>query len=115
VTTVVWTDGSCNANGVHGRGGWAALIEQAGTIRELSGSAHGTTHNRRRSTSPVERSAAPPLEAKSRLCSGFVNGSDGTRTRDLRRDRPVQAQPPQLAPTQNYRLEQAFPTSSNRL
>ena len=34
-------------------------------------------------------------------------GSDGTRTRDLRRDRPVPAQPPQPAPTRNYRLEQA--------
>ncbi len=33
-TTVVWTDGSCNANGIQGRGGWAALIEQAGTVRE---------------------------------------------------------------------------------
>ena len=44
--TVVWTDGSCNANGMHGRGGWAALIEQAGTVREISGSAHETTHNR---------------------------------------------------------------------
>jgi hypothetical protein len=30
VKTVVWTDGSCNANGMHGRGGWAALIDQAG-------------------------------------------------------------------------------------
>ena len=39
--TVVWTDGSCNANGMHGRGGSAALIEQAGTVREISGSAHG--------------------------------------------------------------------------
>jgi hypothetical protein len=36
VKTVVWTDGSCNANGMHGRGGWAARIEQAGTVREIS-------------------------------------------------------------------------------
>jgi hypothetical protein len=26
---------------------------------------------------------------KSPACSAFVNGSDGTRTRDLRRDRPA--------------------------
>src|SRR6266702_2800116 len=39
VKTVVWTDGSCNANGMQGRGGWAALIEQAGTVREVSGKA----------------------------------------------------------------------------
>ena len=44
--TVVWTDGSCNAKGRHGRGGWAALIEQAGTFGEISGSADDTTHNR---------------------------------------------------------------------
>jgi ribonuclease HI len=54
VETVVWTDGSCNANGMHGRGGWAALIEQAGTVREISGSAHGTTHNRMELTAICE-------------------------------------------------------------
>jgi len=46
VKTVVWTDGSCNANGMQGRGGWAVLIEQAGTVRESFGSASDTTHNR---------------------------------------------------------------------
>jgi ribonuclease HI len=54
VKTVVWTDGSCNANGIHGRGGWAALIEQAGIVREMSGSAHGTTHNRMELTAICE-------------------------------------------------------------
>ena len=53
-TTVVWTDGSCNANGMHGRGGWAALIEQAGTVREISGSAYDTTHNRMELTAICE-------------------------------------------------------------
>jgi ribonuclease HI len=52
--TAVWTDGSCNAKGVRGRGGWAALIEQAGTFRELSGSAEGTTHNRMELTAICE-------------------------------------------------------------
>jgi ribonuclease HI len=46
VKTVVWTVGSCNANGMHPRRGWGALIEQAGTVREISGRAHDTTHNR---------------------------------------------------------------------
>jgi ribonuclease HI len=54
VETVVWTDGSCNANGIQGRGGWAALIEQAGTVREISGSANGTTHNRMELTAICE-------------------------------------------------------------
>ena len=54
MTTVVWTDGSCNANGMQGRGGWAALIEQAGTVREISGSADGTTQNRMELTAICE-------------------------------------------------------------
>jgi hypothetical protein len=41
-------------------------------------------------------------------------GSDGTRTRDLRRDRPVRARPTQLASAWNYRLEQAFRTARKR-
>jgi ribonuclease HI len=52
--TVVWTDGSCNANGMHGRGGWAALIEQAGTVSEISGGADGTTHQRMELTAVCE-------------------------------------------------------------
>ena len=52
--TVVWTDGSCNANGMHGRGGWAALIEQAGTVREISGYADGTTQHRMELTAVCE-------------------------------------------------------------
>ena len=45
MTTVVWTDGSWNANGL-GRGGWAALIEQAGTVREGYGWADGMKQHR---------------------------------------------------------------------
>ncbi len=54
MTTVVWTDGSCNANGMQGRGGWAALIEQAGTVREISAGADGTTQNRMELTAICE-------------------------------------------------------------
>jgi ribonuclease HI len=39
---------------MHGRDGWAALIEQAGTVREISGSAHDTTHNRMELTAICE-------------------------------------------------------------
>lgn len=52
--TVVWTDGSCNAEGVLGRGGWAALIEHAETVREIYGGALGTTHNRMELTAICE-------------------------------------------------------------
>jgi ribonuclease HI len=54
VKTVVWTDGSCNVKGMRGRGGWAALIVQAGTVREISGSANDTTHNRMELTAICE-------------------------------------------------------------
>jgi ribonuclease HI len=39
---------------MQGRGGWAALIEQAGTVREISGSADGTTQNRMELTAICE-------------------------------------------------------------
>jgi ribonuclease HI len=50
MTTVVWTDGSCNVDGVKGRGGWAALIERDGTTDQFGGSAVDTTHNRMEQT-----------------------------------------------------------------
>jgi len=51
---LVWTDGSCNAKGIRGRGGWAALIEEGGTSREIFGGADGTTHNRMELTAICE-------------------------------------------------------------
>jgi hypothetical protein len=59
------------------------------------------------------------MEDEARAATGtkslqIRNGSDGTRTRDLRRDRPVQAKPVRPAATMNYRLEQAFPRRANR-
>ncbi len=53
-TTVVWTDGSCNAKGLQGRGGWAALIEETGTVREISGWDDATTQNRMELTAVCE-------------------------------------------------------------
>lgn len=53
-TTVIWTDGSCNANDLQGRGGWAALIEQVGTFREMSDGADDTSQNRMELTAICE-------------------------------------------------------------
>ena len=47
--------------------------------------------------------------------AGLSYGSDGTRTRDLRRDRPVRRSRLQLATTRNDRLQQAFRRRANRL
>jgi ribonuclease HI len=52
--TLVWTDGSCNAKGIRGRGGWAALIQEGVTVREMSGGVGGTTHNRMELTAICE-------------------------------------------------------------
>jgi site-specific DNA recombinase len=59
--------------------------------------------------------AADELAQRREKKRGVISGSDGTRTRDLRRDRPVQAQPAQPAPTMNHWLEQAFPRRTHRL
>jgi ribonuclease HI len=52
--TLVWTDGSCNVEGVAGRGGWAALIERDGATEQLVGSAVETTHQRMELTAVCE-------------------------------------------------------------
>jgi ribonuclease HI len=52
--SLVLTDGSCNVKGIRGRGGWAALIEEGGTVREISGRVDGTTHNRMELTAICE-------------------------------------------------------------
>ena len=53
-TLQVWTDGSCNAGGVMGRGGWAVLIDENGVRHQITGSAEGTTHNRMELTAVCE-------------------------------------------------------------
>jgi ribonuclease HI len=40
--------------GIRGRGGWAALIQQGGTVRELSGGADDTTQHRMELTAVCE-------------------------------------------------------------
>jgi ribonuclease HI len=54
VESLVWTDGSCNVKGIRGRGGWAALIQDGGTVREISGGVDSTTHNRMELTAICE-------------------------------------------------------------
>ena len=52
--SIVWTDGSGNVKGIRGRGGWAALLEEGGTVREISGGVDATTHNRMELTAICE-------------------------------------------------------------
>jgi ribonuclease HI len=52
--TIVWTDGSCNANGERGVGGWAALILRNGKENRLVGRATETTQHRMELTAVCE-------------------------------------------------------------
>ena len=54
MTTVVWTDGSSTRTGCRAWRLGRRAIEQAGTVREISGSADGTTHNRMELTAICE-------------------------------------------------------------
>src|SRR6266542_1614609 len=65
-----------------------ARVRAAGVRPERG---RGTTRAR---AAPLRRSRTRDLQ----------DGSDGTRTRDLRRDRPVKAQPAKPAATRNFRL-----------
>ena len=72
-TTVVWTDGSCNAGGHKGVGGWAALIEQDGTPQvRIVGALEDTSHNRMEITAVIEalEQVRGPIEV--RLDSTYV-------------------------------------------
>jgi ribonuclease HI len=67
VKTTVWADSSCNAKGRLGCGGWAAVVEEADTIRELSGTAQSTTHNRMELTAVCEALVKPLLREDGRV------------------------------------------------
>ena len=47
----IYTDGSCLTN--PGNGGWAAIINDDGKIKKISGSEKDTTNNRMELTAPI--------------------------------------------------------------
>jgi ribonuclease HI len=51
-TVTVYTDGACSGN--PGPGGWCAILEYAGTEKELAGGAGQTTNNRMELTAVLE-------------------------------------------------------------
>ncbi len=57
----IWTDGGCKPN--PGPGGWGAILNSSGTLKELSGAEAETTNNRMELTA-----AAVALEALNRPC-----------------------------------------------
>lgn len=52
----IWTDGGCKPN--PGPGGWAAILQFKGTIKELSGGEAETTNNRMELTAAAQALAA---------------------------------------------------------
>ncbi len=59
---VIHTDGACKGN--PGRGGWAAVIQQNGTQRTISGSDPQTTNNRMEMTGVIRGLEAVEPSAK---------------------------------------------------
>lgn len=66
-TVVIYTDGGCHGN--PGPGGWAAVIEHAGTTTEISGAEAATTNNRMELRAVIEALRhlgphRPPVEVR---------------------------------------------------
>jgi ribonuclease HI len=68
------------ADGVAGRGGWAALIERDGSTEQLVGSAMGTTQNRMELTAACEAlERVTGVRSKCGLTANTLRGAS-TRT-----------------------------------
>ncbi|HEV2701774.1 MAG TPA: ribonuclease HI [Steroidobacteraceae bacterium] len=69
---VIHTDGACRGN--PGPGGWGALLDWNGTVKELSGSAPDTTNNRMELTAVIMGLAAlkRPTQATVQTDSQYV-------------------------------------------
>ena len=61
----IHTDGGCEPN--PGPGGWAAVLEMAGSIRELSGGSPATTNNRMEMQAAIEALRALPESSEVEL------------------------------------------------
>ena len=61
--TIIYTDGSCLTN--PGKGGWAAIINQDGKIKKITGSEKNTTNNRMELLAPIN--ALRQISTKSKV------------------------------------------------
>ena len=59
----IYTDGSCLTN--PGNGGWAAIINQNGKIKKITGSEKNTTNNRMELLAPIN--ALKQIDTKSKI------------------------------------------------
>ncbi len=90
IPVVIYSDGACEGN--PGPGGWAALLQYAGKVKEISGYADKTTNNRMELTAAINA-----LQALKRPCKidfftdseylqkGITQWMAGWRARNWRR------------------------------
>jgi ribonuclease HI len=74
-TVTIHTDGACSGN--PGPGGWGALLEFNGTVRELKGGEKLTTNNRMELTAAIEALNALKRSCRVELFSDSVYVRDG--------------------------------------
>lgn len=75
---IIHTDGACSGN--PGPGGWGAILEFDGTVKELKGGATATTNNQMELTAAIEalnalkRSCAVELHTDSQYVKNGISG-----------------------------------------
>lgn len=85
-TVTIYSDGGCQGN--PGPGGWAAVLEQGGHRRELSGGAPATTNNRMELQAAIEALAAlkEPCEIDFHTDSNYVRNGVSAWLRQWKRN-----------------------------
>ena len=72
---IIHTDGACSGN--QGPGGWGAVLQYGGTVRELSGGAPLTTNNQMELTAAIEALNALKRPVEVELHTDSVYVKDG--------------------------------------
>ena len=85
-TVVIHTDGACSGN--PGPGGWGAILEYNGTVKELKGGAALTTNNQMELTAAIEALNAlkRPSEVELHTDSQYVKNGIGSWIHNWKRN-----------------------------
>jgi len=110
-TVVIHTDGACSGN--PGPGGWGAVLEYDGRVRELKGGAAHSTNNRMELTAAIEALNALKRSCKVELFSDSVYVRDGI-TRWIRGWKRNGWKTASKKPVKNKELWQALDTAMQR-
>lgn len=110
-TVVIHTDGACSGN--PGPGGWGAVLEYDGRVRELKGGAPRSTNNQMELTAAIEALNALKRACKVELFSDSVYVRDGI-TRWIRRWKHNGWKTASKKPVKNKELWQALDAAMQR-